>query len=290
VKDKTPDLLKFKKLHGDLRRDVPCIERATIIGYLTLLWSHCYGKGSPYLPAEDVEAAAEWTGTQGVFLKAAIRHRWLDVVRQPIDCPIEASIVGVHNFWKHAFSYVRATWVSNWKTTPWSPESNLDPKRNPNGISIEASIEAAIEATIPPSSPLLCFTSPCSALSKPPLPPLKSESKTSGAERKVDTTELFSKLGCSKPVPLIDEIMATSGDGEHMRPWWAKVVDLHRSPDRLSELIDDLKHVQDSGNPVARQAKGLGGEFDAPGKWLVKQCKERLGILPRFPKMKGSEE
>lgn len=261
------DLLKFKDLVRKLKIPSP-----HALGILETIWLYCHQHAvdprGVLFSVSDLEALAEWNGEDGHLVAAMLASRWLDQ---------EGEKVYPHDYLDHAPEFVqrrigRAVYRKSQKTAV-------------NGETLTGKMAKTPVTDGPTVLTRPDPTRPNRSDKTDPITP--EQAQDGGAERQFDTTELFSKLGCSKPAPLIDETMAASGDGEHMRPWWAKVIDLHRNPDRLSEFIDDLKHVQDSKNPATRQAKGLGGEFDAPGKWLVKQCKERLGGLPRFPKAKG---
>jgi hypothetical protein len=76
------------------------LPRPYVYGLLEVMWQSAWQNGEPIIgTAEEVEAAAEWPGEPGLFLRAVVDCRLLD--ERP-DGRYE-----VHDFWDHAPAYVQ---------------------------------------------------------------------------------------------------------------------------------------------------------------------------------------
>ena len=83
---------KFKRLVFILGEPAP-----HVVGHLEMLWHSTWAALSPYLrDAIDVEAAAEWDGEPGEFVRALLDTRFLDQVDE------QKGKYRIHRYWTHA--------------------------------------------------------------------------------------------------------------------------------------------------------------------------------------------
>lgn len=87
---------KFLLLVRDLKMPAPWVR-----GHLDTLWDICHAKADPVVgSAEEVEAAADWRGEEGLFFNTLLKRNWIELV------PGSADRYQVHDYWENAPYYV----------------------------------------------------------------------------------------------------------------------------------------------------------------------------------------
>ena len=221
------------------------IGTAHTLGLLECLWQYTHSTGNPVYCRDDIEAVAEWEGELGILLSALVVEGWVD---QNDD-----GTFSVHDYWENCPGFVR----ERLKKQRQRMGHTGDSPGTRGGHTGDSPDKKGIEGNG------------------------KEENRNTDP---ISGAEFLRKHGMKPEPTTLDQIMALCGDGPEFRDWWARVVELHREPDRMADLMDDIARIRDTQNPATRQAKDLGAEFTSPNKWLAKQCKERLGKLPRFTK------